>query len=243
MVDRGDMEMEIEAKETVSGLFCTADEKTQTQFEFVGEHKGGYECQRQYVYVGDNNGEFQKRNVREWMNWRPRISTVFCLALVVGAIAGLWQSRGFGVFGPACAFEDCMCGFEKWDDAKKISCCQHNGMGCPPDNSVMPFPGVGKLVSPLEGCASSCQFKGVAATCSARIIFASQHRFGMDPNKCVSAHTLGKVSAAFAPRASLKTRAASTSCGKASAVVLFSTQAACAEGAAVADLGSFTDAE
>lgn len=194
---------EIGSEVVTTGLFCMAEERTESSYEYVGEGRGGYSQKQIYSFVGEGAGEFERTEVKSFVNLRPRACTVAIAVAALLAIAALVtvnlrQSSGRVVAGGGCGPWDCMCGVaEGWDDVKKTWCCQNRGQGCPPDNSVVPLPGVGKLVSALQGCATSCEYKGVEADCAARVRFSSEHRFAQDPNKCQAAYDLVKSQCAF----------------------------------------------
>mmetsp|Transcript_29110 Transcript_29110/g.63207 ORF Transcript_29110/g.63207 Transcript_29110/m.63207 type:complete len:263 (-) Transcript_29110:24-812(-) len=110
---------------------------------------------------------------------------------VFSALSGGGASEGTMTDLDACDAEDCMCGFSNWNDDKKIWCCQHRGMGCPPDDSVTPFNGIGRLASPLQGCATKCALEGESGNCSIRITWVAEHDKTLkdEPNRCESAYS------------------------------------------------------
>jgi len=184
------------------GLFSTAVESTRTDYAYVGMRGGAYEADLSYSYVGQGGGSFEKEQRTEYTNWRLRPCTwslvgVLFIALGVLALGGVANFGGHGEEGP-CGDEDCMCGFAQgWTKEKQLWCCHHKGMGCTPDGSVNPLPGIGKLASTLQGCSTQCLFKGISADCAARVKYAAQHRFVDDADRCESAYTLVNSQCSF----------------------------------------------
>jgi len=197
-----------------TGLFCVADQKIHTDWTYVGEGKGAFTQQQVYNFVGEQRGSFDKHETKTYSHWRPRLCTLVLLGIAAVALAVFalvqYLTLGSATDASTCGAQDCLCGFHTgWEDDKKVWCCQNHGMGCPPDNSMQPMTGIGKLASPLQGCATKCELKGISADCSARVNFASEHRFQMDPNKCQSAYELVKQQCIFCSLCPVE----STGCG------------------------------
>lgn len=194
----------------IRGVFCEADEKSLTQFTYVGEAQGSYNADVVYDYVGKEKGSFDKSKEVNYFSLRPNATFMATLGIVIvvgGAIFGLASGLKGISQGSPCALHDCLCGLrEGWVGDSQLRCCRNNGIGCPEDGSAMPLDGIGKLSSPLQGCATQCLLGGISASCAARVAFAARHdvqgRMGVD--ECRAAYSLVRGQCSFCSTCALR---------------------------------------
>jgi len=210
--------------EESNGLLCLVRQEHSKEFEFVGRDHGSYEPVRAYSFVGQGSGAYEMSEVKVYHNFRPRPCT---WALIWVAVVAVLVCAGCAVyFRPdrspilktsvlktsLCNESDCNCGLSgDWASEKVKFCCEQKGTGCPDDNSVKPMEGIGRLVSVIDGCSTQCLLEGIAADCSDRVRYSSQHQFADDPDKCQASHNLVLVQCPFCATCEL----ADTRCGRA----------------------------
>jgi len=75
-----------------------------------------------------------------------------------------------------------------WTNGKKDWCCRNLNVGCLPNVVSQETADAQPAASKLDGCEALCTFQGQAATCRARVDFATNHRFKGAQHACSDAH-------------------------------------------------------